>query len=413
MAEPQANGHWVTVRTVATIAAITILAACTTGGRSTRPGQAGPAAPVTPSKPVAEADKQKVAVLVPTTGPNAALGQSIANAANMALLDSGNQRIRLTIYNTAGGAAAAAQRALADGNRLFLGPLLAPDVRAVQGISRAANVPILSFSNDAALAGGGTYVMGFQVDQSVDRVVRFARGRGVNRFAALVPAGVYGQRASSAVLQAVEGSDGRLISIATYTRDAKSLTAAVRKLTGADAPAARAQVRPDGTVARVEPRAVGVPFDAVLIADSGKVALAALPLLQKSGARNARLLGTELWNTEPGLARVAGMHGAWFASVPDGVFKQFASRYRARFGGEPYRLASLGYDSVLLVNRVAAKWQSDTPFPQAVLRDSGGFAGVDGAFKFNNAGVAVRALEVQQIGTGGFSILSNAPANFE
>src|SRR3546814_10166285 len=85
---------------------------------------------------------------------------SIANAANLALLDSGNRRVRLTVYNTAGGAAAAAQRALAEGNRLFLGPLLAPDVRAIQGMSRAANVPILTFSNDASLAGGGTYVLG-------------------------------------------------------------------------------------------------------------------------------------------------------------------------------------------------------------------------------------------------------------
>src|SRR3546814_16168529 len=86
---------------------------------------------------------------------------SIANAANLALLDSGNRRVRLTVYNTAGGAAAAAQRALAEGTRLFLGPLLAPEVRAIQGMSRAANVPILTFSTSASLAGGGPSVRGF------------------------------------------------------------------------------------------------------------------------------------------------------------------------------------------------------------------------------------------------------------
>src|SRR3546814_9190278 len=144
---------------MAALAAVSSLAACTTGGRGTRP-EAGPAKPVEQPTRVTEMDRQKIAVLVPTTGANAALGQSIANAANLALLDSGNQQIKLTIYNTAGGAALAAQRALADGNRLFLGPLLAPDVRAVQAISRAANVPILSFSNDAALAGNGHYEIG-------------------------------------------------------------------------------------------------------------------------------------------------------------------------------------------------------------------------------------------------------------
>lgn len=403
--------HGPRARALAAIAAISILAACTTGG-GRKPGPVAPK-PTEAARPIAEGDRHKVAVLVPTTGPNAALGQSIANAANLALLDSGNQRIRLTIYNTAPGAAVAARRALADGNGLFLGPLLAPDVAAVQGIAASAKVPILSFSNDATLAGGGTYVMGFQVDQSIDRVVRFARGRGVERFAALVPTGAYGQRASSAMLRSVEGADGKLVSIATYNRDTKSLTAAVRKLTGAAGPAARAQVRPDGTVARVDPKAAGVPFNALLIADSGKIALAALPLLHKAGGQSVRLMGTELWNTEPGIARVSAMNGAWFASVPDGVFKQFATRYQTRFGGQPYRLASLGYDSVLLVNRIAAKWEPGTPFPQAALRDSAGFVGVDGAFRFTGAGIAARALEVQQVGGGGFSTVSPAPSKLD
>src|SRR3546814_17157761 len=94
---------------MAALAAVSSLAACTTGGRGTRP-EAGPAKPVEQPTRVTEMDRQKIAVLVPTTGANAALGQSIANAANLALLDSGNQQIKLTIYNTAGGAALAAQR---------------------------------------------------------------------------------------------------------------------------------------------------------------------------------------------------------------------------------------------------------------------------------------------------------------
>ena len=41
-------------------------------------------------------------------------------------------------YDTATGAAAAAQRAIAEGAQLILGPLLADDVRAVAPIARAA-----------------------------------------------------------------------------------------------------------------------------------------------------------------------------------------------------------------------------------------------------------------------------------
>jgi hypothetical protein len=87
--------------------------------------------PIAPPPPV-EAPEQgnlpkdharhRVALLLPLTGPNAAVGQSIANAATMALIDTGNKSIRITTYDTATGAAAAAKRALTDGNRLFLGP---------------------------------------------------------------------------------------------------------------------------------------------------------------------------------------------------------------------------------------------------------------------------------------------------
>ena len=128
----------------------------------------------------ADETRNRVAVLVPLTGANAALGQSILNAANLALLDTGGQRIRITAYDTAAGAAAAANEALADGNGLILGPLLAEDVRAVAPVARRAGVPVIAFSNDVSVAGDGVYLMGFTPAQSIERVVAFARARGAS-----------------------------------------------------------------------------------------------------------------------------------------------------------------------------------------------------------------------------------------
>ncbi len=99
--------------------------------------------------------------------------------------------------------------------------------------------------------------------------------------------------------------------------------------------------------------------------------------------------------------------------MSDGLYAQFATKYRARFGKAPYRLSSLGYDLVLLTMRIAANWKMGTPFPQAALSDGTGFAGVDGAFRFGKDGIAERALEVKQIGPGGFTAISPAPRNFD
>src|SRR3546814_7609445 len=86
------------------------------------------------SSDVCSSDLHRIALLVPVTGKNAAVGKSIANAANMALLDTGAKNLRVTTYDTAANPGDAARRALADGNQLILGPLLtAAERRGGQG----------------------------------------------------------------------------------------------------------------------------------------------------------------------------------------------------------------------------------------------------------------------------------------
>ena len=133
--------------------------------------------------------------------------------------------------------------------------------------------------------------------------------------------------------------------------------------------------------------------------------------MRKAGS-SARLLGTELWNTEPTLAQAKPMSGAWFAAVSDGLYGQFAAKYRSRFGKGPFRLASLGYDSVLLAVRISADWRPGAPFPEGRLVDKGGFSGVDGAFRFDRDGIAERMIEVKQIGAGGVTVVSPAAQGF-
>jgi hypothetical protein len=106
------------------------------------------------------------------------------------------------------------------------------------------------------------------------------------------------------------------------------------------------------------------------------------------------------------------LRGAWFAAVPDTRFKRFSDSYKARFGGQPYRIATLGYDSVLLTLRVARNWKPGASFPTANLFESGGFLGLDGPFRFRTNGVIERALEVREVRQGGITVVSPAPVRF-
>jgi ABC-type branched-subunit amino acid transport system substrate-binding protein len=294
----------------------------------------------------------------------------------------------MTTYDTAPGAAAAAQRALTDGNKLFLGPLLSEDAAAVAPSARKAQVAVISFSNDAAVAGDGVFVMGFSPTQSIDRVVRFAKAKGVTRFAALVPGGAYGRNASNAVIKAVESAGGNLVAMKSYERNPKSLGLAVAQL------------------------GQNQDYDGVLLADNARIAVTAVPLIRKGSSPQARILGTELWAAEPTLLASPMLGGAWYASVSDGRYRQLASAYRRQFGKAPFRIASLGYDSMLLVVKIAGGWKPGERFPAGKLHDDGGFVGVDGAFRFAGSGVAERALEVDELSPTGEKVVSPAPNGF-
>ena len=377
------------------IVAAGALAACQTivprGAEPPRPSPRAEAPPVRPDTDVVagiprDEGRNRVALLVPLSGGNAGVGQSIANATMLALLDTQNRSVRITNYDTATGAAAAAQRAIAEGAQLILGPLLADDVRAVAPVARAAGVPVLSFSNDSGVAGGGAYVMGYVPAQSVGRVVDYARSRGITTFAGLVPNGLYGERASTAFLRAVEGAGGQVVSLQTYGRG--QVAAAAGRL------------------------AAKAPYGAVLVADGGATAAAAAPVVKRGSNAGTRLLGTELWNSEANLAARPALAGAWYAGVSNALYRQYSAKYRTRFGAAPYRLSSLGYDAVLLTVRIARDWRAGAPFPEAALRDSGGFSGIDGAFRFGRDGVAERALEVQEVRAGGAAVVSPAPSGF-
>lgn len=335
-----------------------------------------------------DAARHRVALLVPMSGTTAEVGQSLANATTMALLDTNAENLRITTYDTSRGAAAAARQAIADGNKLILGPLLADNVPAVQAAARPAGVPAIAFSNDATVASADVFVMGHIPEQSIRRSISYARENGSTSFAALLPEGDYGQRSFNALQNSLRDYGGSLIAFERYARGNTSIVGAAQRL------------RTRGG------------YDTVLIADGARLAVQAASELRSDGASGTRILGTELWSGESTLTRSNSVNGALFSAVSDGRFRRFADSYEARFGTRPFRIATLGYDSVLLSLRIARDWRVGTNFPIPQMYDSGGFLGVDGPFRFNRNGVAERALEVREVRSGEVVAVDPAPTSF-
>lgn len=331
--------------------------------------------------------RHRVALLVPITGTTAAVGQSLANATTMALIDANASNLRITTYDTGKGAATAAQQAITDGNLLIIGPLLAEDVPAVRAVASRVGIPVISFSNDASVASADALVMGHIPEQSVNRSVAYARRNGFGNFAALLPDGDYGERAYNALSAAIREHGGRLVGFERFARSQSAIVNAAQRLRTRSG------------------------YDTVLIADSTGLASSAAGEL-KRGSNSLKLLGTELWSGEADLARLAAFNGAVFSAVSDDRFQRFSQSYETRFGAKPYRIATLGYDSVLLTLRIAQNWRIGERFPKDRLFDASGFLGVDGPFRFARNGVVERALEVREVQGNKVVTVEAAPTGF-
>ena len=367
-----------------------------------------PPGPPSPPTTAGAAGPAKVALLVPLSGANAELGQALLDAAQLALFESGGDRMILVPRDTGGnaaGAAGAARAVIGDGARLILGPLLAPEVEAVKPIAQEAHISVIAFSTVTTLAGGNTYLMGFLPRQEVLREVSYARERGLARFAALAPNSPYGHLMADALREAAAGSGGSVTKIEFFDPRAGDASPAIQRLLPGGGAEASAELPPASPPA--------ASLDALLLPEGGaKLRQIAAQVRAAGGnAKPVQLLGSGLWDT-PDIGSDPALVGGWFASSPPEARQDFERRFNATYGHNPPRLASLGYDSAALA-AVLARGQAGEPFSQQAILNPSGFTGVDGLFRFTPSGLVQRGLAVLEVVPQGTTVVSPAPQSFQ
>lgn len=375
----------------------------------------------------ARSDLTRVAFLAPLSGTQATAGQTLANAAQMAMFDQANTAFVLQTYDTQGtpqGAAAAADAALADGARLILGPLFSASVKAVTPKARAAGIPIISFSSNPGVAGNGTYATGFLPREQARRLAEFARSQGLTRFAVLSPDDDFGHLMSDAFITAVQDFGGEVVRAGYFGPNGEKLndiTARVtdldgrrrllesqkQQLAGGGPGATEALARLDGRNAAGE-----MDFEALLLPVGGQQLKEVLALLQANDVdfTQVRLLGPYLWRDNAVRADIR-MTGAWYPSPPPDSTTQFERRYHEMFGAPPMAIGAFGYD-VAAIAAILGKAGGPFPFTTGALTTPRGFGGVNGLFRLMPDGTVQRALAVMELRPEGAVLVGPAATRF-
>lgn len=404
-------------RTWLVLLAMTGLAACTGGPLFVSGQPAG----LYPSQGAASAPaSRRVSILLPLSGPLAGVGQTLKQAAELALDTPGSPPFRtFDTQGTPAGAAAAASQAVGDHAGIILGPLTSAETAAAAPIARQAGVPMLAFTNDESQARPGIWVLGITPGQQVRRLVAGLQTRGKTRLAALLPETEFGAALGRAAQSATSAAGNPPPTIQNYTEGMAALTEAVRSIS--DYADRRGPIEAQIRAARALDTAAGrarmnqlnrlpippPPFDALLLAATGTTLqeIAALLPYYDINPGEVQILGPILWQ-DPAARRGAALGGAWFAAPDPATRQQFADAYAAKYGAPPPTLADIAFDAAALARALA----QGPGYSTDAITNPAGFAGADGLLALRSNGEVVRGLALFAIGAGGqATILEPAP----
>lgn len=341
----------------------------------------------------------KVALLLPLTGRNAELGRALEHAATLSLFDQyaslspKRLGIKVTLLPVDTGdtdetAKSATEKAIEAGAQLLIGPVFGDTVRAVAPLAQAKKIPLISLSNNKAVAAPGAYVFGFAPEQQAARMIQYAIKGGKQRIGALIPDTPYGRAVLASANQVLRANELAFAAVARYSPQGVGIDAAVEELL------------PSG----------GEPvFDVLFLPESGQALIPLLRSVQTRTTSNLTLIGTGLWD-DYNLIRKVNLQGALFASSPATLTQAFEKRFANTYHYTPPRIASLAYDAVALAVTLAT---SGRGFANEVLTHRAGFSGpANGLFRFQKDGTSERKLAVMLVQGAGFIVVDAASINF-
>jgi hypothetical protein len=393
-------------------------------------GQAASAPPGPPgAAPLTGKTSGNIAFLVPLTGNLAPVGQILENAAKLAFPDNSSPTLDIRdTGGTAAGAAAAAQAAIAAGDGLILGPLTSAETQAVAPIAQAANINVLAFTNDGAVASSWVWPLGITPTQQAQRAVQAAANGGHTQLAALLSDDDFGHHLAQAITAEATTLSEPNPNIAFYPVDSSTGQADFNQLgqtiNSLSDFADRGQAIEDqikaanalGTAAgREKARELQhqqippPPFNALFLSAYDPNTLAEITTFLPYYAVNppqVQLLGPANWaGVAAKLSANPVLNGALYAAADPASAAAFDAKYQSTYGAAPPPIADVAFDAAAIAKLAAG----NGGYTNTVLNTPSGFTGTDGVLVLAPSGQVLRALAVFQIAPGGPVITSPAP----
>ena len=171
-----------------------------------------------------------VAIVLPLSGPEAALGKEYAQMIKLGLSDGAKTKIRVTTYDSSNPEtlSKSLDKILEDGVDIIIGPVYSEETKAVAEKVKGKGTIVISLSNNPVLADKQTYVFGHAPMRQLEQITNYFLEKKHQNYITLLPAGRYSNTISKILKDMITSKGAALARLEFYGTTPEDLEKSLR-----------------------------------------------------------------------------------------------------------------------------------------------------------------------------------------
>ncbi|MDC3331631.1 ABC transporter substrate-binding protein [Candidatus Pelagibacter sp.] len=337
-------------------------------------------------------DKIQIGLMVPLTGPNKELGQSIIKAVRLAVKDINNNSIEIIPKDTASRANKALKSAFElkqMGVRIVIGPIF---YESISYLDEIKDITFLSLTNKTLDLPKNVISAGINSTSQMNTIKKFLETNNINKTIFLTPIQDY----EFEVKKGIKDSKIKIFKNFEYSTEPTKLTKQIEEITNYRIRKQNLEdeilrlkksnlPNKERRIKKLEQRYTlgGLNFDAVVIADfdeSLKSVTTSL-LYTDVSPRNKYFITLNQW-FDKSLLNEIDIQPLYFPSINKNNFENYKDKFFKEFNENPSHLALLSYDLVGLVYYLSLK--TNLSNLNKLFKKKNSFKGKIGIFDIKN-----------------------------
>ncbi len=351
-------------------------------------------------------------MLLPLSGENAQIGNSLLKAGKLSLNKTQNKNIKLFVKDTESNnenIITSYYNLINKDVDIILGPLFSKNIKIIHPISEDENTIMITFSNNIEIKNENTFISGLSPENEIQEVINYAILKGSEKFGLILPDNKYGRRTKQLIQNFVLEMDGKVTQYVFYDPANPDFYEASKIIANYDYRKIElekklTELKKVGTLTAEKKYKMlnkqdtlgELDFDSLYIgAENIKhiSMLASILPYYDVDPKKVLYIGNSLWKKNV-LLKEPALEKGIFPYFPEKKFSNFETEYVETFQKKPHAIAYLAYDLVGLISNLQ---KTNKKINISNITNVDGFIGTNGLFRFERDGNIERSLSIFQI----------------